>query len=122
MAATSAASSASSTAGPSGMREGPYHAFGFAWLRGKSGRMSLREAVRSEATERTWTQGVTLAREGRVALKDTSADEAEYDVRVPGRPTPFEVVLGPADDEWQCTCPSKEAVCSHVVGAVLAAE
>jgi superfamily II DNA or RNA helicase len=83
--------------------------------------MSLREAVRSEATERTWTQGVTLAREGRVALKDRTADEAEYEVRVPGRPTPFEVVLGP-DDEWQCDCPSKEAVCSHVVAAVLAAE
>jgi uncharacterized Zn finger protein len=69
---------------------------------------SLREAVRSEATERTWSQGVTLARDGRVALKNASADEAEYEVRVPGRPTPFEVVLGP--DEWQCTCPSKEAV------------
>lgn len=83
--------------------------------------MSLREAVRSEATERTWSQGVSLARDGRVALKSKDADEAEYEVRVPGRPTPFEVVLGP-DDEWQCTCPSKEAVCSHVCAAVIAAE
>jgi superfamily II DNA or RNA helicase len=82
--------------------------------------VSLREAVRSEATERTWSQGVTLAREGRVALKSKSGDESEYEVRVPGRPTPFEVVLSP--DEWQCTCPSKEAVCSHVVAAVLASE
>src|SRR4051794_37593288 len=85
--------------------------------------MSLREAVRSEATERTWSQGVTLARDGRVALKSRSksGDEAEYEVRVPARPTPFDVVLGP-DDEWQCDCPSKEAVCSHVVAAVLAEE
>jgi len=83
--------------------------------------MSLREAVRSEATERTWTQGVTLAREGRVARKGRSGEETEYEVRVPGRPTPFEVVLGP-DDEWQCDCPSKEAVCSHVVAALLAEE
>jgi superfamily II DNA or RNA helicase len=82
---------------------------------------SLREAVRSEATERTWSQGVTLAREGRVALRGRSSDEAEYEVRVPGRPTPFEVVLGPGE-EWQCDCPSKEAVCSHVVAALLAEE
>ena len=26
----------------------------------------LRDAIRAEATERTWSQGVTLAREGRV--------------------------------------------------------
>jgi superfamily II DNA or RNA helicase len=82
--------------------------------------VSLRDAVRSEATERTWSQGVTLAREGRVALVGSRDGEAEYEVRVPGRPTPFEVVLGA--DEWQCNCPSKEAVCSHVVAAVLASE
>jgi len=80
--------------------------------------VSLRDAVREEATERTWSQGVTLAREGRVVKRATSGGETEYEVRVPGRPTPFEVVLGP--DEWQCNCPSKEAVCSHVVAAVLA--
>src|SRR3569623_790342 len=80
--------------------------------------MSLRDAVRAEATERTWSQGVTLAREGRVEKRATNGDETEYEVRVPGRPTPFEVVLG--RDEWQCNCPSKEAACSHVVAAVLA--
>jgi superfamily II DNA or RNA helicase len=84
--------------------------------------MSLREAVRSEATERTWSQGVTLAREGRVVGRGRSGDEVELEVRVPGRPTPFEVVLDHSNDEWQCNCPSKEAVCSHVVAAVLATE
>ncbi len=54
--------------------------------------------------------------------RGTSGGETEYEVRVPGRPTPFEVVLGTQDEEWQCNCPSKEAVCSHVVGAVLAEE
>src|SRR6187399_2313259 len=84
--------------------------------------MSLREAVKAEATERTWSQGVTLAREQRVAGRDRNGDELELEVRVPGRPTPFEVVLDVANDEWQCDCTTKEPVCSHVVAAVLATE
>ncbi|NVB80726.1 MAG: DEAD/DEAH box helicase [Kofleriaceae bacterium] len=84
--------------------------------------MSLREAVKEEATERTWSQGVTLARDGRVSGRGRSGDEIELEVRVPGRPTPFEVVLDPVNGEWQCNCTSKEAVCSHVVAAVLATE
>src|SRR5689334_10056797 len=84
--------------------------------------MSLRDAVRAEATERTWSQGVTLAREQRVVGRGRSGDELELEVRVPGRPTPFEVVLDLSNDEWQCNCPGKEAVCSHVVAAVLATE
>jgi superfamily II DNA or RNA helicase len=84
--------------------------------------MSLREAVKAEATERTWSQGVTLAREQRVVGRGKSGDELELEVRVPGRPTPFEVVLDLGNEEWQCDCPSKEAVCSHVVAAVIATE
>src|SRR5512147_1666941 len=84
--------------------------------------MSLREAVRAEATERTWSQGGTLAREQRVIGRGRSGDEVELEVRVPGRPTPFEVVLDLENEEWQCDCTSKEAVCSHVVAAVLATE
>jgi superfamily II DNA or RNA helicase len=84
--------------------------------------MSLREVVRAEATERTWSQGVTLAREQRVVGRGRSGDELELEVRVPGRPTPFEVVLDLGNEEWQCDCPSKETVCSHVVAAVIATE
>src|SRR6185436_6314592 len=84
--------------------------------------MSLRDAVRAEATERTWSQGVNLARDKRVILRGRSGDEVELEIRVPGRPTPFEVVLDLATGEWQCNCSSREAVCSHVVGAVLAYE
>ncbi|HEU4731527.1 MAG TPA: DEAD/DEAH box helicase [Kofleriaceae bacterium] len=82
---------------------------------------ALRDVIHADATERTWSQGVTLARDGRVVGRGTSGDELELEVRVPGRPTPFEVVLNPADSEWQCSCPSREAVCSHVVAAVLSA-
>jgi uncharacterized Zn finger protein len=82
---------------------------------------SLRDVIRAEATERTWSSGVALARDGRVTGRAKVGDELELEVRVPGRPTPFEVVLNPAHREWQCSCPSREAVCSHVVAAVLAA-
>jgi len=83
---------------------------------------ALKAAIRGQATDRVWSQGVTLAREGAVALVSGSDDELEFEVRVPGRPTPFEVLLDAENEEWQCTCPSREAVCSHVVAAVLASE
>src|SRR5262249_9274555 len=82
----------------------------------------LRDAVRAAATERTWSQGVALARDGRVARIGRAADEEEDEVRVPGRRTPFEVVVDEKGEEWQCDCTSKEPVCSHVVAAVLAVE
>ncbi|HMG57228.1 MAG TPA: DEAD/DEAH box helicase [Kofleriaceae bacterium] len=46
-------------------------------------------------------------------------DEIELDVRVPSKPTPFEVVLRPTHGEWECTCESRDPVCSHVVAGVL---
>jgi superfamily II DNA or RNA helicase len=82
---------------------------------------ALRDAIRAKAKERTWSQGVTLAREGRVAGRHTGARDLELEVRVPGRPSPFEVVLHTADGEWECNCDSREAVCSHVVAAALSA-
>jgi len=83
---------------------------------------ALRTAIREEATERTWSQGVTLARDGRVVGRVDRGDELELEVRVPGRPTPFEVILNPVHGEWECSCPSRESVCSHVVAAVISAE
>ncbi len=84
--------------------------------------MSLRDEMKAQATERTWSQGVTLARDKRVVGRGRSGDDVELEVRVPGRPTPFEVGLDLANEEWQCTCSSREPVCSHVVAAVLAHE
>jgi superfamily II DNA or RNA helicase len=83
---------------------------------------TLRDQVREAATERTWTQGVTLARDQRVVGRGRAGDELELEVRVPSRPTPFAVTINPALGEWECECPSREEVCSHVVAAVLAVE
>ncbi|MBA3459461.1 MAG: DEAD/DEAH box helicase [Deltaproteobacteria bacterium] len=83
---------------------------------------SLRDAIRAAATERTWSQGVTLARDGRVTGRSDKGDERILEIRVPGRPTPFEVVLNTKHQEWECNCTSREPACSHVVAAVLASE
>ena len=80
----------------------------------------LRDALREAASTRMWSQGVTLAREQRVSGKGASATEATLEVRVPGRPTPFTVVLYPKDQEWDCNCGGREAACSHAVAATLA--
>jgi superfamily II DNA or RNA helicase len=82
--------------------------------------IGMRDAVREATTDRTWSQGVTLARDKRVVGIRTQGDETELEVRVPGRPTPFTVILNRAQQEWECDCPSREAACSHVVAAVLA--
>ncbi len=81
---------------------------------------TLRDAIRAAATERIWTQGITLVRDQRVVGRRRSGGEVELEVRVPGKPTPFKVVLNPTHAEWECDCPSKELVCSHAVAAVLA--
>src|SRR5947207_1879663 len=82
--------------------------------------VELRDAIHAEATERTWSQGVTLARAGRVAGVGRNGGEIELAVRVPGRPTAFTVMLDVDHQEWECDCPSREAACSHAVAAAIA--
>src|SRR5690349_3076004 len=82
--------------------------------------VELRDAIHAEATERTWSQGVTLARSGRVAGVARRGSEIELAVRVPGRPTPFTVMLDVDHLEWECDCPSREPACSHAVAAAIA--
>jgi superfamily II DNA or RNA helicase len=81
---------------------------------------ALRDALREAASTRVWSQGVTLAREQRVAGRAAGEREATLEVRVPSRPTPFTVVLYPQDQEWDCDCGGREAACSHAVAAALA--
>ncbi len=83
---------------------------------------ALHEAVHEEASSRVWSQGVTLCRDDRVSARGVSDAEVTFEVRLPGRPVPFNVVLYPGDGEWDCDCGGREAVCSHVVAAVLATE
>ena len=84
-----------------------------------AGLEDLREALREAASTRVWSQGVTLARDQRVTGHGASATDATLEVRVPGRATPFTVVLYPGDGEWDCDCGGREAACSHAVAACL---
>ena len=59
----------------------------------------LRDAIHRAASQRAWSQGVTLAREDRVTGLSASPDEIEVEVRAPARPTPFTAVLYPEDGE-----------------------
>jgi superfamily II DNA or RNA helicase len=81
---------------------------------------ALRDAIHDAASQRAWSQGVTLARDDRVVGRSSSAGEIEVEVRAPARPTPFTAVLYPEDGEWECDCSSRERACAHVVAAVLA--
>ncbi|HUQ08408.1 MAG TPA: DEAD/DEAH box helicase [Kofleriaceae bacterium] len=83
---------------------------------------AMKDAVHEAASTRVWSQGVTLCRDDRVAGRSTTDREIVLEVRLPGRPVPFTVVLYTDDEEWDCDCGSREAVCSHVVAAVLATE
>ena len=78
----------------------------------------LRAEIREAATDKTWSTGVTLARDGKVSGRK-GVGELEFEVRVPGKPTPFTAVLNPAHGEWECDCTSKEEVCAHVCAAIL---
>jgi hypothetical protein len=79
----------------------------------------LLEAVRKEARPGIWSQGVSLARSGAVALQSRTASEIELRVRAAGRSVPLTVVLYPGDEAWECDCPGRVDPCEHVVAAAL---
>ena len=58
------------------------------------------------------------------ARADGAAGGRRAGVRGPGagQADAVDRVVNPEHEEWECDCPSKEAVCSHVVAAVLATE
>ncbi|RUO93122.1 helicase [Corallococcus sp. AB018] len=79
----------------------------------------LLEAVRKEAKPGLWSRGVSLARDGAVALQSRTASEIELRVKVAGRAVAFTVVLYPGDEAWECDCPSPVDPCEHVVAAAI---
>ncbi|MGQ0505611.1 MAG: SWIM zinc finger family protein, partial [Myxococcaceae bacterium] len=84
-----------------------------------SGIDPLVETIRKEAKSGIWSNGVNLARAGKVVLESRTDAELVLRIRAPGRPVPWTAVLYPNDDAWECDCPSKVDPCEHVVAAVL---
>ena len=76
--------------------------------------------IRRNSRPGTWSQGVTLQRDGGVAVESRDADEVVLRVRVPGRPVAATVVLYPGEREWDCDCGGRISPCEHVAAAAIA--
>jgi superfamily II DNA or RNA helicase len=79
----------------------------------------LLRSIRKRCKSGLWSQGVTLARAGGVAIESQTDEEIVLRVRAPGRPVPPTVVLYPTENEWECDCPSHFSPCEHVAAAAI---
>jgi hypothetical protein len=79
----------------------------------------LLASIRKRCKSGLWSQGVTLARAGGVAVESQTAEEVVLRVRAPGRPVAPTVVLYPTENEWECDCPSRVSPCEHVAAAAI---
>ncbi len=80
---------------------------------------SLIASIRKRCKSGLWSQGVSLARAGAVAVESQSGEEIVLRVRAPGRVVPPTVVLYPTENEWECDCPSRVSPCEHVAAAAI---
>ncbi len=79
----------------------------------------LLKRLRQATDERVWGAAVKLAREGAVAGISDDGEEVRLQVKVRGRPTPFEIYLWPSDLDTQCDCDLPRP-CLHVCAAAIA--
>jgi superfamily II DNA or RNA helicase len=80
---------------------------------------ALLTSIRKRSKPALWSQGVTLARAGAVAVESRTDEEIVLRVRAPGRVVPPTVVLYPTENEWECDCPSRVSPCEHVSAAAI---
>ncbi len=86
-----------------------------------SERASFLEAVRKACKTAVWSNGVKLARDGRVVFAPaSSADEVQARVRAPGVAVAPSVTLYVVDPEWTCDCGEPFDPCTHVAAAAIA--
>ncbi|MES1166164.1 MAG: SWIM zinc finger family protein, partial [Verrucomicrobiota bacterium] len=80
---------------------------------------ALLALVRKRCKPALWSQGVTMARAGAVAVESSTPDEIVLRVRAPGKIVPATAVLYPTGSEWECDCPSRMSPCEHVAAAAI---
>jgi superfamily II DNA or RNA helicase len=80
---------------------------------------TILEAVRTASLPGLWSQGVKLAREGRVTEVVTSPAEVTLRVRAPGHVVAKTVTLFLQEKEWSCDCDTKNDPCAHVSAAAI---
>jgi hypothetical protein len=82
---------------------------------------NLLSAVRQAAKPGTWSEGVRVARAGRVVLVERSSTEVSLRVGGSAGVAAPTVILYLGDDpEWGCNCDSTADPCAHVVAATVA--
>jgi len=81
---------------------------------------ALFRAVRAACSSVAWSRGVELARSEAVRGERDDGDEVVLRVSTRGGLVSPTVVLFPDDEDWDCDCPTREEVCEHVAGAVIA--
>ena len=77
-------------------------------------------SLRRASKPGVWSAGVNLVRAGAVTVESQNDDEIVLRVRAAGRPVPAQVVLYPAEDEWDCDCPGRQRPCEHLTAAAIA--
>jgi superfamily II DNA or RNA helicase len=80
---------------------------------------ALIALIRKRCKPALWSQGVTMARAGGVAVESSSDDEIVLRVRAPGKIVPATAVLYPTGNEWECDCPSRMSPCEHVAAGAI---
>jgi len=80
----------------------------------------LFNAIRRSCPAETWSRGVELARADAVVGEHEDDDEVLLRVATRGGMVSPSVTLYPNDEEWECSCSSREAVCDHVAAAAIA--
>src|SRR5262245_32328744 len=76
-------------------------------------------AIRKRCKPGLWSQAVTLARAGAVAVESQTGEEIVLRVRAPGRAVAVTSVIYPTENEWECDCPSRFSPCEHVAAAAI---
>jgi superfamily II DNA or RNA helicase len=82
--------------------------------------MAFADKLRKAVPSALWERAEQYVRAGGVARARRTADEQAWVVRVPGRAEPFEVLLWPADGDWNCSCGLP--ACAHAAAAAIAAD
>jgi len=81
---------------------------------------NIFEAIQEACSRQIWSRGVRLAREDAVSVEESNDLEISLCVSTHGRLAAPQVTLRPEDEDWECSCPSPDDPCEHVVACVIA--
>lgn len=78
------------------------------------------ETVRETCPRGLWSRGVSFHRAGAVSLMEGEEGHFLFRVAATGSLVAESVSLFPEDEDWECSCRSRQEVCEHVAAAAIA--